>query len=135
VAKWARDHDANAPAPLPAWGKHLTTDQYRLASLSMADKEVYLGVEIPSRSPLLKALGSIGDSLSDTLGGAVSHREVTALEKQIRATDELMSSPGIDAAPAAPQQLEWLLHRSCPLGLPAPLTLAGVTTRLGTPTI
>ncbi|WP_323101189.1 ATP-binding protein [Intrasporangium sp. YIM S08009] len=126
VAKWARDHDANAPAPLPAWAQHLTTDQHRLASLSMADKEVYLGVEIPSRSPLLKALGSIGDTFSDTFAGAVSQREVTALEKQIRATDELMSSPGLEAVPATPRQLEWLLHRSCSLGLPAPLTLGGV---------
>ncbi len=118
VAKWAHDHDLNAPAPLPGWSDYLRTDQRRLASLSMADKEVYLGVEIPSRSPLFKALRSVAGSMAD--------REVAALEKHIRATDELMASPGIEAAPATPRQLEWLLHRSCALGLPAPLTLGGV---------
>ncbi|GAA6525680.1 ATP-binding protein [Intrasporangium sp. DVR] len=115
VARWAADHDANAPSPLPAWRDHLITDQRRLASLSMADKEVYLGVEIPTRSPAYKALGSFWGSMSD--------REVAALSGHVRATDELMASPGIEAAPATPRQLEWLLHRSCSLGLPAPVTL------------
>jgi hypothetical protein len=32
----------------------------------------------------------------------------------------------MDGAPATPRQLEWLLHRSCSLGLPAPLTLGAV---------
>ena len=89
VGKWARDHDANAPAPLPAWREHLITDQHRLSSLSMADKEVYLGVAIPSPKPLVKALGS--------LGGSMAERGVAALGKQVRATDELMASPGIEA--------------------------------------
>lgn len=35
-----------------------------------------------------------------------------------------MAAPGLEGAPATPRQLEWLLHRSCSLGLPAPLTLA-----------
>ncbi|AXG14967.1 ATP-binding protein [Intrasporangium calvum] len=115
VARWAQDHDDNAPAPLPGWRDYLLTDQDRLASLSMADKEVYLGVEIPSRSPLFKALGSVSGGMAD--------REVVALEKQIRTTDELVASPGVEAAPVTARQLEWLLHRSCSLGLPAPLTL------------
>lgn len=118
VARWAQDHDANAPAPLPVWRDHLMTDQHRLSSLSMADKEVYVGVAVPRRSPMFKTLGSVS--------GAMADREVAALMKQVRVTDELMASPGIEAAPASPRQLEWLLHRSCSLGLPAPVTLGAV---------
>lgn len=115
VARWAADHDANAPAPLPVWRDYLLTDQRRLAASSMADKEVYLGVEIPQRSPLLKMLGSVAGPMSD--------REVAAVAKHVRATDDLMGAPGIEGRPASPRQLEWLLHRSCSLGLPAPVTL------------
>jgi hypothetical protein len=115
VSRWAAAHDANAPAPLPGWREHLITDQRHLSGRSMADKEVYLGVEIPARQGLYKALGGLAGTFSD--------REVAGLSKQIRATDEVMASPGMDAAPATPRQLEWLLHRSCSLGPPAPLTL------------
>lgn len=115
VARWASDHDANAPAPLPGWREYLLTDQQRLAALSMADKEVYVGVQVPHRHPLLKALGAFAAPVSD--------REVTALASHVRATDELMAAPGLDATPASPRELEWLLHRSCSLGLPAPVTL------------
>ena len=34
-----------------------------------------------------------------------------------------MRYPGFEGTPVSPRQLEWLLHRSCSLGLPAPLTL------------
>lgn len=118
VSRWAADHDANAPSPLPGWRDYLMTDQRHLSGRSMADKEVYVGVEIPARKGLYKALGGLAGSLSD--------REVLALSNQIRATDEVMASPGMDGAPATPRQLEWLLHRSCSLGLPAPLTLGAV---------
>ena len=117
VSSWAAAHDANAPAPLPGWRDHLLKDQRHLAGRSMADKEVYGGVEIPARKGLYKALGGLAGSLSD--------REVAGLSSRLRETDEIMASPGMDGAPATPRQLEWLLHRSCSLGLPAPLTLGG----------
>ncbi|GAA1234937.1 ATP-binding protein [Oryzihumus leptocrescens] len=118
VSTWAAAHDANAPAPLPAWRDYLMRDQHHLAGRSMADKEVYVGVEIPARKGLYKALGGLAGSLSD--------REVAALSARIRETDEIMSAPGMDGSPATPRQLEWLLHRSCSLGLPAPLTIGAV---------
>lgn len=117
VSSWAAAHDANAPAPLPGWRDHLLKDQRHLAGRSMADKEVYVGVEIPARKGLYKALGGLAGSLSD--------REVAGLSARLRETNEIMASPGMDGAPATPRQLEWLLHRSCSLGLPAPLTLGG----------
>jgi hypothetical protein len=117
VSSWAAAHDANAPAPLPGWRDHLLRDQRHLAGRSMADKEVYVGVEIPARKGLHKALGGLAGSLSD--------REVAGLSARLRETNEIMASPGMDGAPVTPRQLEWLLHRSCSLGLPAPLTLGG----------
>ncbi|WP_347354621.1 ATP-binding protein [Intrasporangium sp.] len=115
VTRWATAHDGNAPAPLPGWREHLLSDQARLAELSMADKEVYAGVQVPHRNPVWKALGSLAAPISD--------REVTALEPRLRATDELMAAPGLEAVPVTPRELEWLLHRSCSLGLPAPVTM------------
>ena len=118
VSSWAAAHDANAPAPLPGWRDYLIKDQRHLAGRSMADKEVYVGVEITARKGLYKALGGLAGSISD--------REVASLSNAIRETDEIMASPGMEGAPVTPRQLEWLLHRSCSLGLPAPLTLGGV---------
>lgn len=59
VSRWAAAHDANAPAPLPGWPDHLIRDQLHLASRSMADKEVYLGVDLGTSRPLLHALSGL----------------------------------------------------------------------------
>jgi hypothetical protein len=118
VSSWAAAHDANAPAPLPGWRDYLIKDQRHLAGRSMADKEVYVGVEITARKGLYKALGGLAGSISD--------REVASLSNAIRETDQIMASPGMEGAPVTPRQLEWLLHRSCSLGLPAPLTLGSI---------
>ena len=118
VSSWAAAHDANAPAPLPGWRDYLLKDQGHLAGRSMADKEVYVGVEITARNGLYRAIGGLAGSISD--------REVAGLSKQIRATDEIMASSGMEGVPVTSRQLEWLLHRSCSLGLPAPLTLGAV---------
>ena len=54
----------------------------------MADKEVYLGVEIPARKGFYRALGGLAGSISD--------REVASLAGRIAETDEIMASPGRD---------------------------------------
>ncbi|KGN31132.1 ATPase [Knoellia sinensis KCTC 19936] len=118
VSRWARAHNANAPAPLEGWRHHLMTDQLHLARRSMADKEVYFGVEIPAVRRVLHSLGAFVRSLSD--------HEVASLDKPIRETDEIMALSGMAGSPASPRELEWLLHRSVSLGLPAPLTLGAV---------
>ncbi|GGL37614.1 hypothetical protein GCM10012283_20290 [Phycicoccus endophyticus] len=115
VSRWAESHDTNAPAPLPGWPEHLIRDQMHLASRSMADKEVYLGVDLGATKRFLHSMSG--------MVGPAGDREVAAMAKPIRALDELMRHPGLAGDPATPRQLEWLLHRSCSLGLPAPLTL------------
>jgi hypothetical protein len=74
----------------------------------MADKEVYVGVEITARNGLYKALGRLAGSISD--------REMASLSNAIRETDEIMASPGMEGAPVTPRQLEWLLVFCLPLG-------------------
>ena len=115
VSRWAQAHHANAPAPLPDWPDHLIRDQMHLSNRSMADKEVYLGVDLGTSRRVLHALSG--------LTGRAADREVAAMAKPIREIDELMRYPGFEGTPVSPRQLEWLLHRSCSLGLPAPLTL------------
>lgn len=115
VSRWAQAHDENAPNPLPGWAEHLRADQMHLARRSMADKEVYLGVSIPDARRALRIAGGFMPSMSD--------REVLALHKPVRETDEILALPGLEAAPATPREVEWLLHRSCSLGLPAPVSL------------
>lgn len=115
VSQWAAAHDANAPAPLPDWPDHVIRDQMHLARRSMADKEVYLGVDLGASRRVLHALSGIS--------GGAADREVAAMAKPIREVDELLRHPGFEGTPVSPRQLEWLLHRSCSLGLPAPLTL------------
>lgn len=115
VSRWAEAHDANTPAPLPGWPEHLIRDQLHLAGRSMADKEVYLGVDLGTSRRLLHALSGFAPRMAD--------REVSALAKPVRQIDDLLRHPGLDGSPATPRELEWLLHRSCSLGLPAPLTL------------
>lgn len=115
ISRWAQSHDENAPNPLPCWRDHLRADQIHLARRSMADKEVYLGVSIPDTRHMLRLAGAFLPSLSD--------REVAALGKPVRETDELVALPGVEGAPVTARELEWLLHRSCGLGLPAPINL------------
>lgn len=116
VEDWAQEHASNAPSPLPGFPAFLRRDGFHLEGRNMADKETYFGVEVPARKGLMRLLGGIVGNLSD--------REVARLGGPIRETDELMLSQGIEARPVTPRQLEWLMHRSTSLGLPAPLTLS-----------
>ncbi|UUZ44322.1 hypothetical protein LP422_17935 [Janibacter limosus] len=81
----------------------------------MADKEVYLGVSIPDARRALRLVGGLMPSLSD--------HEVASLHKPVRETGEILALPGLEGVPVTPRELEWLLHRSCALGLPAPINL------------
>jgi hypothetical protein len=98
-AEWAAAHDAFTPGPLPGFAEHLRTDQRHLLRLTLADKAVYLGIGL--RSPRRRA-EELADELTDlarVMGG------------------------GLDATPASASELEWLLHRSAALGMPAPVTM------------
>lgn len=88
VSKWAAAHHANAPAPLPDWPDHVIRDQMHLARRSMADKEVYLGVDLGTSRRVLHALSGFN--------GRAADREVAAMAKPVRELDDLLRHPGFE---------------------------------------
>lgn len=121
VDEWARTLDSLTPSPLPGWAGHLMAEQRHLLGQTLAEKEVYVGVEITSRrSPASRALGRVEWQQT---------REGRALESELRRVEGIMAGPGIDGRPVTGPELEWLLHRSVSLGMPAPLTLPGIEGR------
>ena len=94
-----------------------------LPNAAVGHSEVEAAVEVPALRRGLHALSGVMPSIAD--------REVAALAKPIRATDEIMALSGLAGNPATPRELEWLLNRSCSLGLPTPLTLGrGMSQRI-----
>ncbi|MEJ2869729.1 ATP-binding protein [Actinomycetospora sp. OC33-EN08] len=125
VARWAEAFDHNSPGRLPdvpgglSWEDFVTGEQEHLMGLSMADKEVFLGVEVSGRSVVDRWLESAAPVLHRVLPSAAS-AELTALETEIAHVDALVGGPGLDGVPCSPEDMAWLMHRSCALGLPAP---------------
>lgn len=128
VHMWAESFDKNALGRLPdvagslGWDGFLEGEQRHLMGLSMSDKEVFLGVEVSGRS----ALDRWVDAAKPVLGRfapAALRAELAAVASEVRHLDALVAGSGLDALPATTDDLAWLLHRSCALGLPAPRTL------------
>jgi hypothetical protein len=117
VAAWARGLHARTPSPLPGsddntWSDNLLAQQRYLRTSATAEKEVYLGVEIAPRSRIT--------ALLDSVTGKAGNRELAHLDRDVELISEAVGSPGIGGAPADARRMEWLLHRSVGLGLPAP---------------
>jgi hypothetical protein len=91
--------------------------------LSMSDKEVFLGVEVSGRGALDRWVERTAPVLGRLVPGAVQ-AELAALYSEVRHIDELVAGTGLDAVPALADDIAWLMHRSCSLGLPAPRTLS-----------
>lgn len=103
-SEWARRLDADvrtAPGsgPLPAWDDLLGQQQQRLARLALADEMVFLAVPVEGKP-----------------GSPDAAADVAKMTAQL-------AGPGMDARPVTPGELEYLLHRSCALGTPHPLTM------------
>ncbi len=117
VAAWARGLHARTPSPLPGtdgntWSDNLLAQQRYLRTSATAEKEVYLGVEIAPRTAF--------SALAARLTGRAGNRELAHLERDVELITEVAGSPGIGAVPADLRRMEWLMHRSVGLGLPAP---------------
>ncbi|GAA4843347.1 ATP-binding protein [Actinomycetospora corticicola] len=125
VARWAEAFDRNSPGRLPdvpgelSWEEFVTGEQHHLMGLSMADKEVFLGVEVSGRSVVDRWLETAAPVLHRVLPSA-ANAELTALETEIAHVDALVGGPGLDGVPCTAEDMAWLMHRSCALGLPAP---------------
>ncbi|HZZ46326.1 MAG TPA: ATP-binding protein [Pseudonocardia sp.] len=128
VHMWAEAFDHNALGRLSdipgalGWDGFLEGEQRHLMGLSMSDKEVFLGVEVSGRGPLDRWMERTAPVLGRLVPGAVE-AELNALHSEVRHIDDIVASTGLDAIPATADDIAWLMHRSCALGLPAPRTL------------
>jgi AAA-like domain len=131
VHMWAEAFDHNALGRPPdvagalGWDGFLEGEQRHLMGLSMSDKEVFLGVEISGRGTFDRWVERAAPVLDKLVPGA-ARAELEALRSEVRHVDDLVAGTGLDAVPAMADDMAWLMHRSCSLGLPAPRTLASV---------
>jgi len=124
AAAWARALDARTPRPLSprhgaTWADHLVAAQRHVRAATMADKEVYLGVRLSEPT-------GIGGGVSRILGGRGQGAAGDRHDKDAALVAEIVAGAGLLGRPAEPDELEWLLHRSLGLGLPAPGALSPV---------
>ncbi|MBA2694961.1 MAG: ATPase, partial [Actinobacteria bacterium] len=135
VEQWARAHAANAVGRLPdvagavGFDAYLAGEQGRVVSVTgdsspMTEKEVYLGVQVQARTVADRLAAAATPLLSRVLPSAwtesLSGAELASVDTELAWLDQVLSSPGLAARPVTPDELAWLLHRSCSLGLPAP---------------
>lgn len=117
VAAWARGLHKRTPTPLPgdngsSWSDFLLAQQRYMRTAATAEKEVYLGVEIAPRTSW--------SALAERFRGRSGDRELARLDREVQQITEVVASPGLAAVPADERLMEWLMHRSVGLGLPAP---------------
>lgn len=113
VSHWARACYANAADPQPGFKEMMTRDQKHAASSAQVDKLVFYGVDLGSRGRAVALLAKASSSVVD--------REMTALQNRLDTVDTVMRGSGLDAAPATPSDMDWLLARSTALGCPVPV--------------
>jgi AAA-like domain len=125
VTAWARAHTDNAlgrPADIPgalSFDDYLVGEQQQLMGRSMAEKEVYLGVEVQARG-LVDAAVQFAQPVLRKIFPSSADAELAALDDEIERIDQTVGSAGLEGTPVSPQEMRWLLARSCALGLPAP---------------
>lgn len=122
ASTWAQALHANTPAPLggrsgPAWGKHLVDTQRALQSSTLSDKEVFLGIDLAPRKRSARTKATLR-------GMSGARAEIDAQGGTLRRLADIVAGPGMNGRPARVEEIEWLVHRSIRLGLPA---LAPVT--------
>ncbi|MGP4015951.1 ATP-binding protein [Saccharopolyspora sp. 5N708] len=131
IRMWAEAHVHNARNPMPDAPGALTFDDYmvgeqqQLMGRSMAEKEVYLGVQVQTRNVVDRAVERAAPLLRRVFPEAVD-AELVALDSEIDHLDQVIGSAGLDGRPVTAEEISWLMHRSCSLGLPAPRNLPAV---------
>ena len=91
----------------------------------MAEKEVYLGVQVQTRRMVDRAVERAAPVLRKILPEAVD-AELTALDSEVEHLDQVIGSAGLEGRPVHAEEMSWLMHRSCSLGLPAPRNMPAV---------
>jgi hypothetical protein len=123
TAEWARRLHDLTPQPLetegePPWSEHMVAMQRHLHTLTMAEKEIFLGVRVTQRALSHKVIGAFWRHPGDI--------EHARLLPQVERITEAVALPGLEGRPATAHEMEWLLRRSMGIGLPAPHELAPI---------
>jgi hypothetical protein len=122
-AAWAQRLHELTPAPLrtegvASWSEHMVSMQRHLATQTMAEKQVFLGVRLTTRAPSHRLIASVWRR-----PGNIEHARLLSLHERIT---ERLALPGLEGRPATASEMEWLLRRSIGVGLPAPVELSPV---------
>ncbi len=131
IRMWAEAHVHNARNPLPdvpgalSFDDYMVGEQQQLMGRSMAEKEVYLGVQVQTRNVMDRAVERAAPLLRRVFPEAVD-AELVALDSEIEHLDQVIGSAGLEGRPVTAEEMSWLMHRSCSLGLPAPRNLPAV---------
>lgn len=131
IRMWAEAHVHNAVNRLPdtagalSFDDYLIGEQQQLLGRSMAEKEVYLGVQVQTRNMVDRAVERAAPLLRRIFPAAVD-AELLAIDSEVEHLDQVIASAGLEGRPATAQEMSWLMHRSCSLGLPAPRNLPAV---------
>ncbi|GAB3297598.1 ATP-binding protein [Parasphingorhabdus pacifica] len=131
IRMWAEAHVHNARNPLPdvsgalSFDDYMVGEQQQLMGRSMAEKEVYLGVQVQTRNVMDRAVERAAPLLHRVFPEAVD-AELVALDSEIEHLDQIIGSAGLEGRPVTAEEISWLMHRSCSLGLPAPRNLPAV---------
>ncbi|RLK54734.1 AAA domain-containing protein [Actinokineospora cianjurensis] len=131
IRMWAEAHVHNAVNRLPdvpgalSFDDYLIGEQQQLLGRSMAEKEVYLGVQVQTRNVVDRAVERAAPLLRKVFPDAVD-AELLAIESEVEHLDQVIGSAGLEGRPATAEEMSWLMHRSCSLGLPAPRNMPAV---------
>jgi hypothetical protein len=131
IRMWAEAHVHNAVNRLPdtpgtlSFDDYMVGEQHQLMGRSMAEKEVYLGVQVQTRNMVDLAVERAAPVLRRIFPEAVD-AELVALDSEVEHLDQVIGSAGLEGRPATAEEMSWLMHRSCSLGLPAPRNLPAV---------
>jgi len=131
IRMWAEAHVHNAVNRLPdtqgapSFDDYMVGEQQQLFGRSMAEKEVYLGVQVQTRNMVDRAVERAAPLLRRIFPDAVD-AELVALDSEVEHLDQVLGSPGLEGRPVTSEEMSWLMHRSCSLGLPAPRNLPAV---------
>ncbi|HEY3482039.1 MAG TPA: hypothetical protein VGL02_24345, partial [Streptomyces sp.] len=127
ISAWAEAHIRNAhdvPDDVRgalSWRDYTVGEQLQLRGRTMYDKEVYLGIEVQRRNGYDRLIETARPVLK-RVAPALLTAELRALDTEITHLDQVVSAAGLDGRPATAEEMRWLMHRSCSLGMPAPQT-------------
>jgi hypothetical protein len=131
ISAWAEAHARNAIGQMPdvpsalSFDDYLIGEQRQLQGQGMANKEIYLGIEVQRRT-VSDVLVEQARPLLSRVWPTLVNAELAGLKDEIDHLDHLVAGPGLVGRPVTPAEMRWLLQRSCSLGLPAPRSIGGV---------